>query len=101
MMMVMTLDTLVSALFAIFICVLTNYVGSVSCLGSGIFLPTGVESKVKFLRLTCLYQHESTPKVAGLSKWFGAQISYVISKFETQFYSYSRSQTLPHSLKPL
>ena len=34
-------------------------------------------------------------------KCFGVQIPHFPSKFETQFYSYIRSKTLPHSLLPL
>ena len=51
-----------------------DYVGIVSVLGSGVFTTTGVESKC-----------------GRLIKCFGAQIIYFISKFETQFYSYSHS----------
>ena len=57
--------------------------------------------KVIFLCLTRLYQQESSPRVSDLSKYFGAQIPYFLSKFEIQFYSYCSSQTFPCSLQPL
>ena len=41
----LTLDPLVHTIFAGFLCVLTNCVVSVSCLGFVFFVPTGVESK--------------------------------------------------------
>ena len=44
-MMGLTKDPLVRALFLVFLCVLTDSVGRFNCLGSGVFSPTGVESK--------------------------------------------------------
>ena len=44
-MMGLTPNPLVRTLFTVFICVLTNYIGSVCRLGSGVFVPTGIESK--------------------------------------------------------
>ena len=54
-----------------------------------------------FWGLTFLHQQESIPKVVDSLKCFGSQIPYFTSKFENQFYSYSRSQNLPRSLQPL
>ena len=66
-------------------------VGSVSVLGSEMFAPTGVDSKCDILHLTFSHQQELIPKVVNSLKCFGAQITYSRSKFENQFYSYSRS----------
>ena len=41
--------------------------------------------KVLFLRLTCLNQQELSTEVVDLWKYFGAQIHYFLSKFETNF----------------
>ena len=40
-----------------------NSVVHVSGLGSGVFVPIGVDSKCDILRLSCLYQLELNPKV--------------------------------------
>ena len=63
------------------LCVLTNSVGSVSGLGAGIFVPTGVESKCDIFCFLHSYQQESSPKVVNSSKKIGAQIPYFLSKF--------------------
>ena len=76
-------------------------VGSVSGLGSGIFHQQDSIPKVIFLRLTCSYQQQLSTKVVNSLKFSGAQTPYFISKFEAQFYNYSRNQNLPHSLQPL
>ena len=41
----LNLDPLVRTLFALFLCIFDDSVGSVSVLGSDVFTPTGVESK--------------------------------------------------------
>ena len=51
--------------FCDFYLCLDNSVGSVSSLGSGVFAPTGIESKCDILHLTCLYQYELSPKVVN------------------------------------
>ena len=58
-------------------------------------------SKVIFLHLIFSHQQKSHQKVVDSSKKFGAKIPDLISKFETQFYSYSRSQSFPRSLQLL
>ena len=45
-----------------------DYIGSVSVLVSGIFAPTGVQSKGSILLMTCSYQQELIPKVVNSSK---------------------------------
>ena len=42
--------------FSDFYLCLENSVGRISVLGSGVFVPIGVDSKCDFLGLTCLYQ---------------------------------------------
>ena len=42
--------------FCAFLCVLMNSVARVSGFGSGVFSPTGVNSKCDSLRLLCSYQ---------------------------------------------
>ena len=76
-------------------------VGSVSVLGYCSFAPTGVKSRGDMFCLTCSYKQELSPEVVESSRCFGTQITYFISKFETKFHSYSRIQTLPHSIKPM
>ena len=78
-----------------------DYVGRVSSLGSSVFVPTGVKSKCDFVRFSCSYQYESSPKVVDSSKHFGAQIPDFLSKFETQFYSYSHGLTYLNLFLPL
>ena len=92
---------LVCSLFAIFICVLT--IPLVVLMFWGLeFLHQQESSPILiFLRLTCLYQHELNTKVVNSLKYFWDQIPYFLSKFETQFYSYSCSHTLTHLLQPL
>ena len=99
-MMGLTPDPIVRILFALSLR-FDDYVGSDIILGSDVFVPTVFKSKSDILHLMCLYQQESSPKVVNLSKNIHAQIHYFLSKFETRFYSYSRSHTLPHLLQPL
>ena len=97
----LTPDPLIHTLFALFIFVFTTTLLVLGFWDLVFLHPQEVSITVIFLRLMCLYQHESSPKVVDSSKCFGAQIPYFISKFETQFYFFSRIQTLPHSLQPL
>ena len=77
-------DPLLRIILAVFLCILV--------------IPLVV---LVFWGLVFLYQKEPSPKVVDSSKYFGAQIPYFLSKFETHFYSYSPSHTLSHSLQPL
>ena len=98
-MMVLTQDPLVHTLLLIFLRFYCS-VGHVSGLGSGIFVPTGVDSKCEILRLSYLYQYKSTPTVVNSLNHFGAKITCSLSKFVTQFYTYSHGMTSPHSFLP-
>ena len=53
------------------------------------------------LRLSCLYQNGSIPKVVESLKYFGAQIPYFTSKIQNQFYDYSLGLILTHLFRPL
>ena len=94
-------DPLVCTIFTLFICILTILLVVLVVWGLTSSYQQESSPKVTFLRLTCSYQQETITKVVDSSKCFGSQIPYFISKFETQFYSYSRGQTLHHSLQPL
>ena len=95
-MMGMTPGPLVRAPFHFFLR-FNDSVGRVSGLGSGVFVPTIVESKCGILCLSCFYQKESNTKVVDSLKYFGAQIPYSLSKFGTQFCTYSHDLNLTYS----
>ena len=101
MMIGLTPGPLVRNIFPVFLCVLKNSVGCVSGLVSGIFAPTVVDFKFDIFRLTCSYQWESNQKLVDSLKYFGAQITCVISKFESQFYIYSHGLNIPNSFLPM
>ena len=100
-MMGLTPDILVCTLFATFLCILK--IPLVVLVVWGLLFLYQQESSPNsiVLCLICSYQYESNPKVVDSFKCFGAQIPYFISKFETQFYSYSRRLTTYHSLLQL
>ena len=100
-MMGLTPYTPVRTIFALFIDVLMITLVVLVFAGLAFWHQQELSPNVVFLRLTCLYQYESSLKVVDSSKYFGAQIPYFLSKFENQFYGYSCSQTLPCSLQPL
>ena len=62
--------------FCAFYLRLTDSIESVSGMGSGVFVPTGVDSKCDIFYLSFLYQLESSRKVVDSMKNFGAQIPY-------------------------
>ena len=72
------------AYHAFYLC-FDHSVGSVSGLGSGVFVPIGIDSNFLFLRLECLYQYELVPNRFDSFKCFGAQIYFYISKFKLSF----------------
>ena len=74
-----------------------NSVGRVSGLGSGVFVPTGVDFKYDILALVVFVPIGVEFKCGQLIKKIGAQIPCSLSKFLTQFCSYSHGMTLPHS----
>ena len=76
-------------------------VGSVSLFGCGIFAPTGVESKGDIFAFDMFVPTRVESRGGRLIKKKLRSIFYFPSKFETRFYSYSCSQTLPDSLQPL
>ena len=76
-------------------------VGSISVLGLGIFVPTGVKSKDDICVFYVFVPIRVKSKGGRLIKCFGAQIPFYLSKFETQFYSYSHGHNLHQSLQLL
>ena len=94
-------DPLVRTVLALSLLVLTSLFSVLVFWGLTFSHQHELIPKVVFLRLTCPYQQGLSPKVFESMKCFGAQITYFLSKFENQFYSYSLSQTLPLSLQPL
>ena len=101
MMMGLNPDPLVRTLFGIFIFILIIPLVVLVVWGQAFLHQQDSSPKVIFLSLTCLYQQDLSPKVVDSSEYFGAQIPYFLSKLETQFYRFSRSQTLTPSLQPL
>ena len=97
----LTPDPLVRTIFALFIFILTILMVVLVFWYLKFLHQQESSSMVIFLHLTFLYQQESITKVVDSLKCFGAQIPYFLSKFETQFYSYSHSQTVPRLLQPL
>ena len=74
---------------------------SVSVLGYDVFTPTRVKSKGDIFASGIFVPTRVESKGGRPIEKIGAQIPYFISKLEAQFYSYSRSNTLPQSLQQL
>ena len=100
-MMGLALGPLVRTLFQISLCVLTITLVVLVAWGLKCLYQQDSSPNMIFLCLSCLYQHKSTPKVVDSLKGYGAQIPCSLSKFETQFYSYSHNLTFMNSFLPL
>ena len=97
----LTPNPLVSTLFELFLCVFTILLVVLLFGGPQFFHKQKSSSQVIFMGLNFSYQQNLSPKVVNSLKCFGVKITSFLSKFETQFYSYSRRQTLLHSLQTL
>ena len=97
----LNLNPLVRTIFTLFLWRFDDYVGSVSCFGYGVFVPTGVNPKCDIFAFAVFLPIGVESKVGRLIEMFGAQIPCFTSKFETQFYIYINSLTSPYSLLPL
>ena len=93
----MTLYPLVLNIFHFFFAFYDS-VGSVGGLGSGVSVPTVVESQYDIFAFVVFIPIGVESKGDRLIRKIGAQIPYFLSKFETPFYSYSHSLTSPHSI---
>ena len=72
-----------------------DYVGSVSGLGSGVFILTGVDPKCDIFAFDVFVPIGVESKVSRLIETLWRSNPFFISKFETRFYSYSLSHTSP------
>ena len=90
--LVLTLDILLRNIFALYICLLTSLLVVLVFWALTFLHQQELSPKGIFLYLAFSYQQELSSKVVDSLKCFGAQIPYFLSKFENQFYSYSRIQ---------
>ena len=95
----LNLDPLVRTILPLFICVLK--IPLVVNMAWGLEFLYQQESIPNVIIFAFVVFVPTFPKVVDSSKCFGDQITYFLSKLETQFYSYSHGLTLPQSLQLL